>query len=657
MCVTHWPQVDASYFVPSWDGTYDSAVKIRAKVIILLLTVFATLALVEWGVERALLLPRFEQIENDSARTAMLRVRFGVAQALAGLQVSANDWGNWAATYRFMQDHNPGFVHENLAPAALRQLHLTALAFIDQQGRVVISRALDGGVLASLGADLFPGGELPATAQWRRNLAEGRPAQGLIATRDGVMLAALSPVLDGFGHGPARGMVFMGRLLTPAEVAEIGARSQTDVVLDAARRHGGPPIVAAARESANGADAVTATDATTSVRHTFDDVDGAPVLTLRVDVPRQITSGAATTVAYARLSTFGAALAVLLLVLLVLEREVLAPLSRVTRHASAIGSGDDLTPRLGLARRDEIGTLAAELDRMVDRLADSRRRLIDNSFESGRAELARGVLHNIGNAMTPLGVRVAKLQARLRQAPVNDLERALAARANERDGTERQVDLDSFVRLVATELAESIRQSEADAEVIARQSGAVQAALTDQTRSSRGGTVIEPVDLRALIDQTLEIVPDTCRDEIQLVLDPSLAAAGTVRVPRTVLRLVLQNLVINAAEATRAAGRGRGRVRLDARLVAADGALQLHLTCADEGVGIDAAHLDRVFERGFSTKGDAGNRGIGLHWCATAVASLGGRIWAASAGLGKGAQFHVSLPVPDSTPVSATRAA
>jgi signal transduction histidine kinase len=632
-------------------------VKIRAKVIILLLSVFATLALVEWGVERVLLLPRFEQIEVDSAQTAMRRVRFGVGQALAGLQVSANDWGNWADTYRFMQDHNPGYVHENLAPAAMRQLHLTALAFIDLDGRVVISRALAAGALRSVDEDLFPGGEWSKSAQGRRNLAEGRPVQGLIATRDGVMLAAMSPVLDGFGHGPARGMVFMGRLLTQAEVADIGARAQTDVVLEGAHRHGGPPLVPAAGLPVNGADPIVETDATTSVRHTFVDVDGAPVLTLRVDLPRRITAGAATTVAYARLFTFGAALAVLLLVLIVLDRSVLTPLSRVTRHASAIGSGDDLTPRLGLARRDEIGTLAGELDHMVDRLAESRRRLIDNSFESGRAELARGILHNIGNAMTPLGVRVARLQARLRDAPVADLERALAARASEPAGTERQLDLDAFVRLVATELAEAIREGEADVEVIARQSGAVQAALTDQLRSSRGGTVIEPVDLRALIDQTLEIVPDTCRDEIQLLLDPSLASTGTVRVPRTVLRLVLQNLVINAAEATRAAGRGRRPVRLDAALAPADSGAQLQITCADEGVGIDPAHLERVFERGFSTKGDAGNRGIGLHWCATAVASIGGRIWATSDGAGRGAQFHLSLPVPDSTPVPATRAA
>ena len=631
--------------------------KIRTKVVVLLLAVFAALALVEWGVERALLLPRFEQIELDAALTAMRRVRSGVDQAVAGLQVSANDWGNWADTYRFMGDHNSGYMHENLAATAMRQLHLTALAFIDLDGRVVTSRALDDGVLGVLGDDLFPHGELPVSAAWRRNLAEARPAQGLIATRRGVMLAAVAPVLDGFGQGPTRGMVFMGRLLTPTEVADIGARSQTDVVLEAVRRYGEAPwpVRLGGRQSA--ADPVVESGDTTSVRHSFRDVDDQPVLTLRVDVPRRITAGAATTVTYARLFTFGAGLAVLLFVLVVLDRQVLAPLSRVTRHASDIGAGDDLTPRLGLARNDEIGTLAGELDRMVGRLAESRRRLIDNSFESGRAELSRGILHNIGNAMTPLGVRLAKLQGRLRDVPIADLERALAARAVEPEGTERQADLDGFVRLVAVELADALRQSEADVEVIARQSGAVQAALTEQTRTSRGGSVIEPVDVGALVTQTLEIVPDTCRDEIRLVLDPSLNAMGTLCVARTVLRLVLQNLLINAAEATRSAARGRGAVRLSAALHPAETGLQLLLACTDEGIGITPENLERVFERGFSTKGDGANRGIGLHWCATVVASLGGRIWATSDGPGRGAQFHVSLPVPDSNTVPAIRAA
>ena len=59
----------------------------------------------------------------------------------------------------------------------------------------------------------------------------------------------------------------------------------------------------------------------------------------------------------------------------------------------------------------------------------------------------------------------------------------------------------------------------------------------------------------------------------------------------------------------------------------------------------DYDHLQRVFEKGFSTKSRDTNYGIGLHWCANAVAALGGRIWAASEGPGRGASLHLIVPL------------
>ena len=54
-----------------------------------------------------------------------------------------------------------------------------------------------------------------------------------------------------------------------------------------------------------------------------------------------------------------------------------------------------------------------------------------------------------------------------------------------------------------------------------------------------------------------------------------------------------------------------------------------------------------MFEKGFSTKSRETNYGIGLHWCANAVAALGGRIWAASEGPGQGASLHVLVPLAE----------
>jgi sensor histidine kinase regulating citrate/malate metabolism len=95
----------------------------------------------------------------------------------------------------------------------------------------------------------------------------------------------------------------------------------------------------------------------------------------------------------------------------------------------------------------------------------------------------------------------------------------------------------------------------------------------------------------------------------------------------------------------RDAGREKGVLRLAAEIVRNEDAEHLHLRCEDDGVGIAPKDLERVFEKGFSTKSKATNHGIGLHWCANSIASLGGRIWAASEGPGRGASLHVLLPL------------
>jgi two-component system, NtrC family, sensor kinase len=124
-------------------------------------------------------------------------------------------------------------------------------------------------------------------------------------------------------------------------------------------------------------------------------------------------------------------------------------------------------------------------------------------------------------------------------------------------------------------------------------------------------------------------------------------------VARTVLRLILQNLIINAADAVRDAGKDRGVLRLGAEIVREADRAQLHLHCDDDGVGIPADHLERVFEKGFSTKSRETNQGIGLHWCANAINALGGRIWAASDGPGRGASMHLLVPLPASEALAA----
>jgi diguanylate cyclase len=197
---------------------------------------------------------------------------------------------------------------------------------------------------------------LPPDFPWRPNFLDGRPVHGFLQTNWGILLVSAAPVLDGFGHGPSRGMVIMGRLLSPHEIAEIGAQAQAQVSML-------PPSTSRDRyrqiESAN----------LIEVHQLFDDIYGRPILTLRVAVPREITQRGYAAVYYAFVCLMIAAVMIGALLVVFINRAVLNPLARVTQHAVAVGEGTDLAARLDFRGKDEIAALAREFDRMVGRVA------------------------------------------------------------------------------------------------------------------------------------------------------------------------------------------------------------------------------------------------------------------------------------------------
>jgi len=618
---------------------------IRWKVIALVASLFAILIAIEIVIQERVFMPSFEQLERSQAHTSMRRIRYALDRTMEGLQLNDQEWSNWGELYQYMQDFNPGFIATYSTTEAMAPLKSNLLLLVDMRGKYVFSVARDWATGAPLALELAARTGLPDDFPWRAALAAGRPVRGLVRTSQGVMMLAGAPIFNGSAHGVPRGMTIMGRLLTPEQLQAIGTEAQAVVTML-------PDTGLAPRAS----DLVETADLT-QVYGTFPDVYGKPVLALRIDVPRSITARGFTVVRYSVWYLVCAAITVLVLVLVVLNRVVLRPIARVTRHAVAVGEGDDLSARLGARGSDEIAQLSREFDRMVQSVAESRQQHLEQSYQAGFAELAKGVLHNLGNAMTPLEVRLSLLSARLRSAPHADVQwaatelaasgQAAAAGDAGMDAAAllRRADLLSFVELGLREIAIATQGALQDIAVMQRQTAIMRAALAEELPGKQPMQRRETVMLPELIAQSLDIVPDPHRQRLGVEMDESLREIGAVPVPRTALRLILQNLVINAADAVRDAGRERGTVRFWAEIRSEQETPELVLHCQDDGVGITAQNLGRIFERAFTTKPATTNHGIGLHWCAQALRSLGGSIWATSEGPGRGATMHIMLPL------------
>ena len=114
-----------------------------SKVILLLCAVLAAFGTVSYLVQREVILPSFEALEEDLARTDMERVTRSLERELEHLQLFCADWGNWLETYRYMAGEHPAFIDDNMTPSTIEAARLDAVAYLDPDARFVLRRGFD----------------------------------------------------------------------------------------------------------------------------------------------------------------------------------------------------------------------------------------------------------------------------------------------------------------------------------------------------------------------------------------------------------------------------------------------------------------------------------------------------------------------------------
>ena len=116
-----------------------------------------------------------------------------------------------------------------------------------------------------------------------------------------------------------------------------------------------------------------------------------------------------------------------------------------------------------------------------------------------------------------------------------------------------------------------------------------------------------------------------------------------VRGHRVGVLQVLGNVMLNAYESIQRTSSHSGSIAVSASRDTLSDQPVVRLTISDNGSGFGKDDEQKIFQRGYSSK-EGHMTGLGLHWCANALAGMGGGIQANSEGPGQGAEIHVLLP-------------
>ena len=288
-------------------------------------------------------------------------------------------------------------------------------------------------------------------------------------------------------------------------------------------------------------------------------------------------------------------------------------------------------------------------------LENAHQKLMDAARRAGMAEIATGVLHNVGNVLNSINVSATLVSDRMRQSKVADLARVVKMIdqhsadlgtfiTNDPKGKQ----LPSFLSLLATHLADERSDVVNELEQLTSKVSHVKAIVSTQQSYAGVSGVIEAVDLSTTLDDAMKLnLASFERHKIRVVKE--YAHLPKVQMDKQKVLQILVNIIKNAKEAFTEAENKNDRMLVIATQLTDEGMLQIRIT--DNGVGIRPEDLTKIFSHGFTTK-ETGH-GFGLHSCANAAKEMGGSLVALSKGPGKGASFILTIPYePVITPVS-----
>ncbi|MCP4682272.1 MAG: GHKL domain-containing protein [Desulfobacterales bacterium] len=278
-------------------------------------------------------------------------------------------------------------------------------------------------------------------------------------------------------------------------------------------------------------------------------------------------------------------------------------------------------------------------------LKNAQANLLQQAHEVGMAEMAVGILHNIGNAITPAKVGTATLVKRLTLSPMrNNLNVAMDQiyTAMEKPPFIQDEEKDrllSVIKLLPESIKEEYDTIIDEIQQIRNKHEHIEEVISLQMRYARFSTDFEDVDINRLTEDALKIIDESIRKRsVQIIRDFS--DIPVVRIEQSKFIQIIVNLIKNAYEAMET-------MESDDRQIIVTTFFEkgppdhVVLSIKDKGIGFSPQDKEKLFKFGYTTK-DKGT-GFGLHSCANYLIAHKGSIEAMSRGRGLGAEFIVRL--------------
>jgi two-component system, NtrC family, sensor kinase len=262
------------------------------------------------------------------------------------------------------------------------------------------------------------------------------------------------------------------------------------------------------------------------------------------------------------------------------------------------------------------------------------------------AEVATGVLHNVGNVLNSVNVGASVISSKIQDLRTNNLSAAVSMLQEHAHNLSNFVENDAKGQRVLPYLENLARHLHSERNQVLEELSSltthidhIKEIVATQQDYAKASTLTESVSISTLVEHALKMSEASLnRHDVAVIRE--IDDVAEIAVPKHKVVEILVNLIRNAKQAIIAHNGPQREMRIRVKNHATD---RIRIEVEDTGVGLSPENLTRVFAHGFTTKRDG--HGFGLHAGALAARQMGGSLWAESKGTGLGATFILELPV------------
>jgi C4-dicarboxylate-specific signal transduction histidine kinase len=297
-------------------------------------------------------------------------------------------------------------------------------------------------------------------------------------------------------------------------------------------------------------------------------------------------------------------------------------------------------------RTRELQDQVAAKERACTELAQAQRSLMLASRQAGMAEVATGVLHNVGNVLNSVNVSTTLLREQVRKSETYALMKATELLKQKNGDLGAFLTSDPKGKLMPeffVQIAEQLRKEQENTlrelEQLAKNVDHIKDIVATQQSYAGVAGIVEKVSLASLVEDAIQINSAALtRHGVKVIRQ--FEEVPPLMVDKHKVLQILINFIRNAKYALDECTQNEKLLIIT--IAKADGECVM-VRVEDNGIGIPPEHLTRIFSHGFTTRPNG--HGFGLHIGALNAREMGGSLSAASEGAGRGATFTLILPM------------